>query len=137
MQNHTMLRHESHSLRKKCNYFGHVGSRSGYRRGPLFSAGDYWNVLPAPRLVLQRSSEDSRTCESRCYIKPSCPPASAWPCCRCAAQGLSQAAAPGLAFAHQRVYPAQESFHTRTLATSPGSLKSFPEALEKALTSLQ
>jgi len=28
---------------KKCNYFRHTG----YRRGALFSAGDYWNVLPA------------------------------------------------------------------------------------------
>lgn len=60
---------------KKCNYFGHVGSRSGYRRGASFSAGDYWNVLPAPRLVLQKHSEDSRTCGSGCSVKPSCSPA--------------------------------------------------------------
>ena len=65
------------------------------------------------------------------------PAASAWPCCQFAAQGLSQAPAPALAFAHQRAYPAQESFHTCTLTASPGSLKSFTEALEKALTSVQ
>lgn len=85
---------------RKRNYFGHVGSYSRYRRGGSFSAGDYWNVLPAPHLVVQKDLEDSRTRGSGCYVKPSRSPA----CCirlalllrRCATAQPSSCSSPRL-----------------------------------------
>lgn len=135
MQNHTKLCHKPHSLRKNAitlDTLDHAVDTEEEHRLVLGITGMCCQLLD----LCYRSTW--RTQGLVDLGAPSNPPAllpaaPARPCCHRA----GQAAAPALASAHQRAYSAQGSCHTCTLTASPGSLKSFPEALVKALTSLQ